>query len=431
MRLPALKITLITISLVLFFSFKISASRAQTAVDIQQKIEETKRARDALLEEQKQLQAQLDQIGEQGKSLQTTVKSLDATRAKLANDLKITNNKIATANLTVASLEGNITQTQTEISDHRKAISNSLQMLNNYDGRNVLVNLLAEQFKVAWADTVDLTNLEDSLHKEISQLTDAEQRLRLAKNSKETEKKNLVSLSSQLTGQKQAADETRTAQVALLIATKNKETEYQKLLDQNKQREAEFEKMLFQFESQLKASNIADRPVPAKGTINWPLAKPFITQNFGVTSSSGRLYASGSHNGVDLRASVGTPIFSVRQGTVEAEGNTDEERGCYSYGRWVLIKHDDGLSSLYAHLSSSIVTVGETVATGDTIGYSGGQPGQYGSGYSIGPHLHFGLFVSAGVQVLPYTTSINCKGVSIPLANPSDYLDPVAYLPSL
>jgi murein DD-endopeptidase MepM/ murein hydrolase activator NlpD len=123
--------------------------------------------------------------------------------------------------------------------------------------------------------------------------------------------------------------------------------------------------------------------------------------------------------------------MAPRGGVVKAMGNTDDQKGCYSYGRWILIEHDNGLSSIYGHLSAAIVSEGQIVTTGQVIGYSGGAPGAYGSGYSTGPHLHFGLFATAGVQVSRYTSSINCKGVSIPIANPQDYLDPLAYLPKL
>ena len=75
-------------------------------------------------------------------------------------------------------------------------------------------------------------------------------------------------------------------------------------------------------------------------------------------------------------------------------GNTDEPRGCYSYGKWILIKHENGLSTLYAHLSLIKVNAGETVNTGDIIGYSGN------TGYSTGPHLHLTVYATQGVKIV-------------------------------
>lgn len=406
--------------------------QAQTNQDIIQKIEETKRDRDKLLEEQKKLQTALSELSKQGQTLQTNVKSLDTTRSKIANDLKITQTNIKTSNLTINKLENDIDTNTSEIETHKEAIKDSIQQIASYDKQSFVFGLLSNSsLESVWTDTVNIWDIQEKISARINTLEQTQIKLIENKVAKESQKKKLVSLSSQLTGQKRVADETRTAQALLLSTTKSKEVEYQKLLAENKAREAEFERLLFQFESELTASDVSQRPVAGKGSIAWPLDSVLVTQYFGKTSASKRLYVSGTHNGIDFRASVGTSIKSVREGVVSGTGNTDDQKGCYSYGRWILIRHENGLSSLYTHLSGSIVTEGQEVAEGQVIGYTGGQPRQYGSGFSTGPHLHFGLFATAGVKILPYSSSKFCKNVSIPLANPVDYLDPLGYLPPL
>lgn len=418
--------------LIVTFSFFPTISSAQTNSDIQQKIEETKRERDKLLEEQKKLQTALNEVSKEGQTLQTNVKTLDTTRSKLANDLKLTQANINTSNLTIKKLEGDIGTNESEIETHKSAIKESLQRIASYDKQSFVFGLLSyESLDEVWSDTVNIWDLQDKINDRINTLEKTQVKLIENKVAKESQKKQLVSLSSQLSGQKRVVDETRNAQALLLAATKNKEAEYQKMLKENKAREEEFERLLFQFESALTASDASERPTAGRGALAWPLENVFITQQFGRTSASTRLYVSGTHNGIDFRATVGTPVKSVRGGVVSGTGNTDDQRGCYSYGRWILIRHNNGLSSLYAHLSGSIVTTGQDVSEGQVIGYTGGQPRQNGSGFSTGPHLHFGLFVTAGVQILPYSSSKNCQNVSIPLANPRDYLDPLGYLPNL
>lgn len=419
---------------ILFFSTLLipNFSFAQTNSSILQKIEDVKKEREKLLEQEEKLQTALNELSKEGQTLQTNVKTLDTTRSKLANDLKITQTNINSSNLTIQKLENDIGQNESEIDVHKQAIRKSLQKIANYDNNSLVLNILGNKnLEEVWSDTVNIWDLQDKLGERISVLEQTQVKLLENKVAKESQKKKLVSLSTELNGQKKVADETRRSQALLLAATKNKEAEYQKMLAENKERQEEFERLLFQFESTLTASDVSLRPAAGRGSLGWPLDNIFITQMFGRTSFAKRVYASGTHGGTDFRASVGTKVKASRGGVVSGLGNTDEQKGCYSYGRWILIKHDNGLSTLYAHLSGSIVSLGESVVEGQTIGYAGGQPGQFGSGFSTGPHLHFSVFVTAGVKVMPYTTSKNCQKISIPMANPQDYLDPMAYLPNL
>src|SRR4029077_4252980 len=102
-----------------------------------------------------------------------------------------------------------------------------------------------------------------------------------------------------------------------------------------------------------------------QGVLNWPLDNIIITQYFGNTpfAASGAYNGKG-HNGIDLGASIGTPVHAALSGTVLGTGNTDSVRGCYSFGKWVMIKHSNGLNTMYAHLSQINVSTGQAVSTG-------------------------------------------------------------------
>ena len=134
------------------------------------------------------------------------------------------------------------------------------------------------------------------------------------------------------------------------------------------------------------------------------------------------------HNGIDFGASIGTPIKAAGDGVILGTGNTDTTRGCYSFGKWVLIKHNNGLDTIYGHLSKISVLQGQNVSAGDVIGYSGE------TGYATGPHLHFGVYVSAATQIMKLgdatKTSTPCAGVSMPVAPLSGYLNPLNYMPA-
>ncbi|MDB5254472.1 MAG: Peptidase, family [Parcubacteria group bacterium] len=409
------------------------SGRAETQAELQQKINDAQTQKAALQAEQIKLQSQLNALNSQKSTLQGAVNSLDATKKKLANDIKLTQNQISTANLTITTLENSIDTKQAQIEIHQKAISSLIKKLADNDTHSMIGDLLNdEDISAVWTDQGILSDLQGNLRAEIAKLQDAEKVLSKEKELKEKNKLNLVSLQSELGGQKKVVEQTQANKATLLAETKSQEAAFQKLLADNIAREKKFEADLFNYENQLKVTlNPGSIPTASRSTLTWPLAKFKITQQFGKTSSSGRLYASGTHNGVDFGTPVGTPVLAVRGGVIKAQGNTDLARGCYSYGRWILIQHDNGLSTVYGHLSATLVSTGQAVTGGQTIGYSGGMPGGDGAGYSTGPHLHLGLYATQAVSVMQYTTSVNCKGASIPIAPPEGYLDPLAYLPSL
>ncbi|MFJ9182896.1 LysM peptidoglycan-binding domain-containing M23 family metallopeptidase [Streptomyces anulatus] len=105
-----------------------------------------------------------------------------------------------------------------------------------------------------------------------------------------------------------------------------------------------------------------------------PLASANVTTQY---RASGASWSSGYHTGSDFQAASGTPVLAIGPGTVVSAGNSG------SYGNEVVIKHEDGMYSQYAHQTSLNVSVGQTVTGGQQIGLSGS------TGNSTGPHLHF------------------------------------------
>lgn len=83
------------------------------------------------------------------------------------------------------------------------------------------------------------------------------------------------------------------------------------------------------------------------------------------------------HAGVDIPGPTGQPIYAAADGTVVRAG------GYGGYGNAVVIQHEDGMSTVYAHQARVAVSAGEEVLAGDTIGYVGS------TGNSTGPHVHF------------------------------------------
>jgi|694.fasta_scaffold01296_13 murein DD-endopeptidase MepM/ murein hydrolase activator NlpD len=121
----------------------------------------------------------------------------------------------------------------------------------------------------------------------------------------------------------------------------------------------------------------------------WPVQGGRITQGFGMTpfAKSGA-YRGAGHNGIDIGAPTGTPVYATSSGSIVSVGFNDD-----SYGKWVVIKHTDGYFSLYGHLSQQRVSNGQTVNRGDRIGDIGD------TGFATGPHLHFTIYLPNSLRV--------------------------------
>ncbi|WP_024794646.1 M23 family metallopeptidase [Tomitella biformata] len=98
-----------------------------------------------------------------------------------------------------------------------------------------------------------------------------------------------------------------------------------------------------------------------------------------LTSNYGSRWGT-IHGGLDIANAMQTPIFAVSDGEVIDSGPAS------GFGQWVRLKHADGTVSVYGHIDSALVQVGQHVTAGDEIAKMGNR------GFSTGPHLHFEIW---------------------------------------
>ncbi|HEX2646364.1 MAG TPA: M23 family metallopeptidase, partial [Candidatus Dormibacteraeota bacterium] len=129
--------------------------------------------------------------------------------------------------------------------------------------------------------------------------------------------------------------------------------------------------------------------------LSWPMASFTITQPFGPTNvllEPPYGPYKHFHTGIDLAAALGTPVMSAAAGLVIAVGHA-----ATGYGNYVVVAHGGGIATLYGHLLSTSVIVGDVVKGGQVIGLEGS------TGFSTGPHVHFELRVNNQViDPMPY-----------------------------
>lgn len=140
-------------------------------------------------------------------------------------------------------------------------------------------------------------------------------------------------------------------------------------------------------------NNQRSDPAPAAaqpGGLRWPLDSVKVGQEFGANPAD---YQPRGHNGIDLTAPTGTPVYAADDGTVSFEGNGQNNSWMTAMaGICVLLRHNN-IHTGYAHLSRTVINSGQHVTKGQLIGYTGT------TGMASGPHLHF--------EVLPLTPDFN------------------------
>ncbi|MEC3951759.1 peptidoglycan DD-metalloendopeptidase family protein [Nocardia sp. CDC153] len=107
-----------------------------------------------------------------------------------------------------------------------------------------------------------------------------------------------------------------------------------------------------------------------------------------------------AHQGVDIAAPIGTPIYAVADGTVLEAGPAS------GFGMWVRLLHDDGTVTIYGHIDTATVSQGQRVLAGDQIATVGNR------GFSTGPHCHFEVWLNGvdKIDPLPWLAS---RGISL------------------
>ena len=378
-------------------------------------------------------ESELQEVGAERKTLQSAINQLELERKKVTAEISKTENQISSTDLEINKLILEISRTERYIDETQDAISQIIRA--RYKSReDSLIEILLSHNRLSdfWITLDAYDNVRDTLSAKVVELSSFQTLLEESREENEDKRSQLTSLKDRYRNQNEVLTNNKAEQSELLVATKNEEANYQQLLSDRQAAREKILKELRDFESKLQFI-LDPNTIPSPGTpvFDWPLANIVITQYFGGTEFAARnaaVYGGRAyHPGVDLGAPRGTPIYAPLTATVRATGNTDLVPGCYSWGKWTLLDHSNGLSTLYAHQDVISVSPGQKVSTGEIIGYVGN------TGFSTGPHLHFTVYAKAGVNVRRFNeikTVTSCGPASTPVAATEAYIDPLLYLPS-
>lgn len=406
-----------------------SFSVAQT--DLESELQAKQAAKQALEAElQKDLQ-KLNEISGQKNTLDKAVKELDATTKKLGTEVKITENKIGETDLRIKNLNLSIQEKQRRVESYKDLIGQGIRQIHEDEGVPFILHILKEEnLSEIIRQTDERVTLNKNLRVAINDLEEEKNLLEEDREKREENKKELEEYKEEVHYQKEEVDKTKQQKSSLLNETKKQESEYQKIVEEKRKLQAQFEDELAAIEAKIQFNLDPNSYPKAKhGVLAWPLENVLITQGFGLTKDSEALYSyrsgqwSGKHTGVDFRAN-NDKVYAMSDGTVIGFGNTDGTCPRASFGGWMLIQYDNGLSSIYSHLSSFVAQKGSRVKAGTLVAYSGN------TGYSTGPHLDVKVVPATAVSIQTWPSK-GCPGknYTTPLVANSTYLNPLGYLP--
>ncbi len=400
----------------LFFILLATNVNAGLLDDLKKQIEEKGEEIKQLEEQAAAYQQTLKETQQQKNTLQNQLNIIQGRINKLRADINLTSARISSANLQIEELTLEIYEKTKKIQEHKKNIAGIIRTIYEYDERTLLELILENQ---KFSDFLNQVEYIELLQKNIQENLESLKNLKLVLEEQKAEieikRHDLEVYNAQLYSQKQIEDNQRAQKDYLLRQTRGQEQKYQQLLTNIEEKQRQIQEEVFELEEKLRLTLDPESiPKPHSGVLSWP-NEGLLTQYYGYTPYSKRLYKSGFHNGIDVAAGYGAPIRAARDGEIRAMGNTDNYCRRGAYGRWIAIKHDNNLTTFYAHLSNfGKYGIGDTVKKGDIISYEGS------SGYSTGSHLHFGVYAS---NTFILKQSIYCGLLPIGATiNPMNYL---------
>jgi len=247
------KLILSLILLIAFMPILQYQAVAMTASEVQAQMDNTNSQIAAIDKEIQALSTQISKTSEQKNTLANAIKELNLTRSKLVKEREQTQKQIAVTGLVIQTITGNIDEKQKSIDLAKQSLIQMIKSLNESDNTFMVETLLSKDgFANYSRDYNNILSLNEEIRKNVIDISQKKQELVITKTQKESEQQNLTVLKDSLLQKEQAVVITQKEKDSLLTTTKNKETEYQKMLaDQLKKKET-FENALQDYEAQLK-----------------------------------------------------------------------------------------------------------------------------------------------------------------------------------
>ena len=375
-------------------------ANAASSSEIRQQIKELKAQKEENEEKIKEIQSQYDANEDEILNLVGQKDAIDQEIALLHEQVDLINMQLSAYALLIADKQDELddaTSRYDELSAKNKERIRAMEEEGKLSYWSII-------FKAnSFSDLLDRLNMiqeiQDADQKRLEEMSKAAAEVAAAQEELAGEKAELETAREELDATELILADRRVEADELMIELIAKGQEFEAMIEESEDLQTDLMKDIAQAEKDLKeaeykewlATYVPPTTKPSGGSTapstqapsssGWvkPLKSYTITSAFGmrIHPISGK---EKFHEGVDMSAPQGTPIYAAKSGKVT---RTAFQAGGAGY--YVSINHGDGFSSIYMHMTHYIVSPGQYVNAGQVIGYVGSTGG------STGPHLHFGI----------------------------------------
>lgn len=388
------------------------------------------------------LDLRLQQIRSQINSYQTQISQTRSKAASLQNEMKIYDNQIRSLELQIEAndtqredislqineLEIQIERREKEIDDNRKILAQLIVQMAKLDRNTFLqIGLGTDDFSSFLDQIQYVRSVNTQVYTLMSRIKEIKEKLVIQQQDLKVSLAKLESLKEELSITQASLERERQNKERLLAETKGVESNYQRLLSASRSEQDKIMQEIDALDAAARAKAGNTTISVNKGVMGWPM-DGVLTQGYGNTGFTSLGY--NFHNGIDIAAPAGQPIYAAADGTV-AKCDTGEA----AYGNWCTIRHniksasgaDRCVITLYAHMRTIKVAGGQSVKRGDLVGYEGntGNTTRLIYGPERGYHLHFTIFDCNGYSVTPGKYTEIYGNYSVPSGvtyNPMNFL---------
>lgn len=325
---------------------------------------------------------------------QAVVDRLEAAKDDIEDYIVQLDLELTKIQVEISRLERSQKELQESIEETKKnlELAKSAQE-DQYDAMKERIQMVYESGNKGYLDILlTATSMTDMINKTeyiyqvsmydyniLKQLKKAKEQVANMKQKLDKDLETNKTLQAQVNSQKEAME--------LLVEEKSEQVkEYETSIASKEQEVAKYQQAQAEAEAIIAAAAAASTGEYTGGEFMWPApGNNTITSYFGGRDAP-TAGASTYHKGIDIACNTGDPIVAAASGTVIVATYN------YAEGNYICLDHGGGVVTVYMHNSALLVSVGEVVAAGQQIAQAGS------TGYSTGPHLHFGVRVNGTYQ---------------------------------